>query len=93
MSFLTRTKHLDKHVATRLRIRAKQISDSVKRDNERFGEDLKDLDGPPMLKLAEKFDVHEETELIYEWLDVQDTAFREYVPRMVYQILKDNTYE
>ena len=46
-----------------------------------------------MLKLADKFDAHEETELIYEWLDVQDTAFREYVPRMVYQILKDNTYE
>ena len=93
MSFLTRTKHLDKHVATRLRIRAKQISDSVKRDNERLGENLKDIDGPPMLKLAEKFDAHEETDVIGGWILEQDTAFREYIPQMVYQILRDNTYE
>ena len=93
MSFLTRTKHLDHHVATRLRIRAKQISDSVKRDNERFGEDLKDIDGPPMLELAEKFDAHEDTDVIGGWLLEQDTAFRDYVPRMVFEILKDNTFE
>jgi hypothetical protein len=93
MSFLTRTQSLDHHVATRLRIRAKQISDSVKRDNERFGEDLKDIDGPPMLELAEKFDAHEDTDVIGGWILEQDTAFREYIPQMVYQILRDNTYE
>lgn len=93
MSFLTRTKHLDKHVATRLRIRAKQISDSVKRDSKRDGEKYKDIDGPPMRELASKFSKHEDTEVIGGWLLEQDTAFRDYVPRMVFEILRDNTYE
>jgi len=93
MSFLTRTPALDQHVATRLRIRAKQISDEVKRDNKRYGENLKDIDGPPMRELASKFSKHEDTDAITEWLRMQDTAFRDYVPRMVFEILKDNTYE
>ncbi len=93
MSFLTRTKHLDKHVATRLRIRAKALSDSVKRDSKLDGEKYKDIDGPPMRELASKFSKHEDTERISEWLNMQDTAFRDYVPRMVFQILKDNTYD
>ena len=93
MSFLTRTKHLDKHVATRVRLRAKQISDSVKRDSKRHGEKYKDIDGPPMRELASKFSKHEDTDAISEWLRMQDTAFRDYVPRMVFEILKDNTYE
>jgi len=93
MSFLTRTKHLDKHVATRLRIRAKQISDSVKRDSKRDGEKYKDIDGPPMRELASKFSKHVDTEVIGGWLLEQDTAFRDYVPRMVFEILRDNTYE
>jgi len=93
MSFLTRTKHLDRHVATRLRIRAKAISDEVKRDSKRHGEKYKDIDGPPMRELASKFSRHEATEVIGGWLLEQDTAFRDYVPRMVYEILKDNTYE
>jgi hypothetical protein len=93
MSFLTRTKHLDKHVAVRLRIRAKAISDEVKRDNKRYGENLKDIDGPPMRELASKFSKHEDTDAISQWLRQQDTAFRDYVPRMVFEILKDNTYE
>lgn len=93
MSFLTRTKHLDKHVATRLRIRAKAISDEVKRDSKRHGEKYKDIDGPPMRELASKFSRHEDTEVIGGWLLEQDTAFRDYVPRMVFEILRDNTYE
>jgi hypothetical protein len=91
--FLTRTKHLDKHVAVRLRIRAKAIYDEVKRDSKRHGEKYKDIDGPPMRELASKFSKHEGTTDIRLWLDEQDTAFRDYVPRMVIQILKDNTYE
>ena len=93
MSFLTRTKHLDKHVANRVRIRAKNLSDNVKADNKRFGENYKDIDGPPMRELASKFSRHEDTEVIGGWLLEQDTAFRDYVPRMVFEILKDNTYE
>lgn len=91
--FLTRTKHLDKHVATRLRIRAKAISDEVKRDSKRHGENYKDIDGPPMRELASKFSRHEDTEVIGGWLLEQDTAFRDYVPRMVFEILRDNTYD
>jgi len=93
MSFLTRTKHLDKHVAIRLRMRAKSLSDSVKADNKRWGEKYKDIDGPPMRELASKFSKHEDTNAISEWLRMQDTAFRDYVPRMVFEILKDNTYD
>ena len=90
MSFLTRTPHLDKHVANRLRIRAKQISDGVKRDSKRDGENYKDIDGPPMRELANKFINHEDTDEIYEWLCSQDTSFRGCVPIMVFDILKDN---
>lgn len=93
MSFFTRTKHLDKHVAVRLRMRAKAISDEVKRDSKRYGEKYKDIDGPPMRELASKFSRHEDTEVIGKWLRQQDTAFRDYVPRTVFEILKDNTYE
>jgi len=91
--FFTRTKHLDKHVANRVRIRAKAISDEVKRDRERWGEDIKDIDGPPMYELAKMFARSADTDEISEWLVKQDTAFRDYVPHMVFQILKDNTYE
>tara|TARA_R100001510_G_C7623200_1_gene183627 strand:+ start:401 stop:685 length:285 start_codon:yes stop_codon:yes gene_type:complete len=91
--FFTRTKHLDKHVANRVRIRAKAISDDVKRDSKRDGENYKDIDGPPMYELAKMFARSADTDEISEWLRYQDTAFREYVPRMVFQILKDNTYE
>lgn len=90
--FLTRTKHLDKHVANRVRIRAKAISDNVKADNKRYGENYKDIDGPPMYELAKMFARSADTDQISEWLNQQDTAFRDYVPRMVFQILKDNTY-
>ncbi len=90
--FLTRTKHLDKHEAVRLRIRAKAISDEVKRDSKRYGEKYKDIDGPPMRELASKFSRHEDTEVIYQWLCLQDTAFRDYVPVMVFNIWKDNRY-
>jgi len=91
--FLTRTKHLDKHVANRVRIRAKALSDEHKRDQKRWGEDIKDIDGPPMYELAKMFARSADTDEISEWLDKQDTAFRDYVPRMVFQILKDNRYE
>ena len=91
--FFTRTKHLDKHVANRVRIRAKAISDDVKNYNQRYGENTKDIDGPPMYELAKMFARSADTDEISEWLQQQDTAFRDYVPRMVFQILKDNTYE
>jgi hypothetical protein len=90
MSFLTRTPHLDKHVANRLRIRAKQISDGVKRDSKRDGENYKDIDGPPMRALASMFSWSADTDKIYEWLCSQDTSFRGCVPIMVFDILKDN---
>lgn len=93
--FFTRTKHLDKHVAERVRLRAKAISDDVKRDNKRLDppDRYADMDGPPMRELASKFSKHEDTEVISKWLRIQDTAFRDYVPGMVFQILKDNTHE
>ena len=91
--FFTRTKHLDKHVANRVRIRAKAISDDVKDYNKRYGENSKDIDGPPMYELAKMFARSADTDEISKWLDQQDTAFRDYVPRMVFQILKDNTHE
>ena len=81
------------HVMTRLDIRAKQISDGVKADSKRDGENYKDIDGPSMQELANMFANHEDTAVITEWLKQQDTAFRDYVPRMVFEILKDNTYE
>lgn len=93
MSFFTRTNALDMHVMIRLDIRAKQITASNERDNERFGEDLPDIDGPPMRALANMFANHEDTAVISAWLRQQDTAFREMVPPTVFQILKDNTYE
>ena len=93
MSFLTRTPALDQHVSIRLNVRAKQISDGVKRDSERDGENYKDIDGPPMRELANMFANHAYTEVITAWLEKQDTAFRDYVPRMVFEILKDNTYD
>ena len=91
--FFTRTPALDNHVSIRLNIRAQQIEDEVKRDSERDGENYKDIDGPPMRALADMFINNVDTEVIYEWLKKQDTAFRDYVPRMVFQILKDNTYD
>ena len=93
--FLTRTKHLDKHVAERVRLRAKAISEEVKRNNKRYAPSDRygDMDGPPMRELANKFSKHEDTEAISKWLRMQDTAFRDYVPRMVFEIIKDNTYE
>ena len=91
--FLTRTKHLDKHVAERVRLRAKRISDEVKRDNKRYAPSDRygDIDGPPMRELASKFSKHEDTEAISKWLRMQDTAFRDSVPRMVLDIIKENT--
>ena len=90
--FLTRTKHLDKHVAERVRLRHKSIPDDVKKD-EWLSREVGDIDGPPMRLLALKFSEHEDTKAISKWLREQDTAFRDYVPRMVFEILKDNTYE
>jgi hypothetical protein len=91
--FLTRTPALDYHIAIRLNERAKQLSDGIKRVSEQDGEKYKDLDGPPMRKLADMFTNHEDTDYIYEWLCLQDTAFRDRVPVMVFNILKDNRHE
>lgn len=93
MSFLTRTPALDNHVSIRLDICAEQISNEVKRDSERHGENYKDIDGPPMRELANMFINNEDTDVITAWLEKQDTAFRDQVPRMVFEILKDNTYD
>ena len=91
--FFTRTNALDMHVMGRLDIRAKQISDGVKADSKRDGENYKDIDGPLMQELANMFANHEPTDVIYEWLCSQDTGFRDYVPIMVFNILKDNRYD
>ena len=58
--FLTRTKHLDKHVAERVRLRAKAISADAKRGNKHLppGDRYGDIDGPPMRELASKFSNH-----------------------------------
>jgi len=90
MSFLTRTPHLDNHVSIRLNMRAKQISDEVNRDSERDGEKYKDIDGPLMVELADKFVNHDPTDEIYRWLCSRETTFRDYVPIMVFDILKAN---
>ena len=89
MSFLTRTPALDQHVSIRLNLRAKQITEDVERDGERY----KDIIGPPMRQLANMFATHKDTEVITAWFEKQDTVFRGYVPRMVFEILKDNTFE
>ncbi len=78
--FLTRTKHLDKHVAHRLRTQADATIEA----------DVLDIDAPVLYELASKFSKHEDTEAISKWLRHQDTAFRDSVPRMVLDILKDN---
>ena len=78
------------HVMTRLDIRAKQISDGVKADSKRDGENYKDIDGPLMVELANMFANHDPTDEIYRWLCSQDTYFRGCVPIMVFDILKAN---
>jgi hypothetical protein len=93
MSFLTRTPALDQHVSIRLNLRAKQITEDVDRASKRDGERYKDIIGPPMRQLANMFATHKDTEVITAWFEKQDTVFRGYVPRMVFEILKDNTFE
>ena len=58
-----------------------------------FGENFKDLDGPPMRELAKMWQQHADTIVISDWLFKQDTAFRDQVPRVVWDILKENTYD
>ena len=93
MNFLERTEWLDEHTADRLFIRASEISDEVARDSKRDSEEYRDLDSPPMRELARMFMKREDTEYIYEWMCLQDTAFRDYVPVMVFNILKANRHD
>ena len=46
-----------------------------------------------MYELAKMFARSADTDHIYKWLCQQDTAFKDYVPIMVFNILKDNTYD
>jgi hypothetical protein len=79
--FFTRTKHLDKHVAHRLRVRGHAFARND------------DMDSPLFYELAKMFARSADTESIKDWIRDQDTAFREIVPETVYDIIKDNTYE
>lgn len=90
--FFTRTKHLDKHVANRVRIRAKALADDVNRASKRDSEEYDDIDSPPMYELAKMFARSADTDEISTWISSQDTYFRGIVPQMVFEILKDNTY-
>ena len=84
--FFTRTKYLDRHVASRLRGKAKFMNEYCMRH---FGESDK-LDAPKMRELGIMFSKHTPTATIYEWICSQDTAFRNMVPVSVFDILKAN---
>jgi len=86
--FFTRTKHLDRHIATRLRERARYMRDQNKEMNKLYGY-CKDIDSPVMLELSQKFAKYEDSNTMYEWLCNQDTAFRDCVPVQVFDILKE----
>jgi len=90
--FFTRTKHLDKHVANRVRIRAKAISENAKLYSD-CGVGAVDIDGPPMYELAKMFARSADTDEISKWIRDQDTTFRDSVPNAVFDIIKDNTYD
>ena len=81
--FFTRTKHLDKHIAHRLRTQAHAITKA----------DVLDIDAPVLYEMAKMFARSADTPSILEWYNQQDTAFREMVPMSVDMILKDNTYD
>jgi len=81
--FFTRTKHLDKHVAHRLRTRGHAFA----------SRDASDIDAPLFYELAKMFARSADTVSIKDWIRDQDTAFRDVVPETVYDIIKDNTYE
>ena len=87
--FFTRTRHLDKHTSALLRAKARAMKEGFKKDNKLYGY-CKDIDSPIMRELASKFHKHEHTNDIYEWLCNQDSAFRDYVPVQVFDILKTN---
>ncbi len=81
--FFTRTKHLDKHIAHRLRAQAHATTQA----------DVLDIDAPVLYEMAKMFARSADTASIIDWYNQQDTAFREMVPRIVDDILKDNTYD
>lgn len=87
---LTRTKHLDMHVAKGLREKAKRMRASHLADNKRYGY-IKDIDTPVIRELARRFSpLHQSTSEIRDYIGQQDTAVREMVPQLVYDILKKN---
>ncbi len=93
MSFLTRTPALDQHVTIRLDMRAKQISDRVKRETSDTERTTKTWTDPRCAVWRTCLRITHTPEVITAWLEKQDTAFRDQVPRMVFEILKDNTYD
>jgi len=90
--FFTRTKHLDRHIATRLRERARYMRDQNKEMNKLYGY-CKDIDSPVMRELSNRFAKYEDSNTMYKWLCAQDTAFRDSVPVQVFDILKEDRRE
>lgn len=87
---LIRTKHLDMHVAKGLRAKAKRMRASHLQDNKRFGY-IKDIDSPVFRELARRFSpLHQSTSEIRDYINSQDTAVREMVPQLVFDIMKKN---
>ena len=85
-SFFDRTKGLDRHLAAVVRHRARVI----KRHNDKYhnGEDLCG-DAANMRKLSVMFNQHEDTEKIYDFMYNQDTAFRDEIPRKLWEIVEE----
>ena len=87
MNILTRTKHMDRHIATFLRDQAKR---QLAR-NKRLGWDDPCNDIVRTRTLASMFSPqHAPTDDIYEYIWGGDTAWRDQVPMFVRDVLNDN---
>jgi hypothetical protein len=92
MSFFTRTKHLDRHVALRLRDYAKRQLARNKKDPW-VDEDDPCGDIKRTRHLASLFSpTHADTEVIWDMMNSGDTAWRESVPRIVHEIIEENRF-
>jgi len=90
MNILTRTKHLDRHIAAFLRERAKRQLALNKKDKW-LDEDDPCGDIKRTRELASLFSPeHASTEKIYNAVWRSDTAWREGVPKFVLDVLHDN---
>lgn len=87
MSFYTRTKGLDKHVGTRIR----KTAAYMKRWDDKYHEGKDPCgDTARMRTLATMWTNHADTVAIYEFMWDGDTAWRDAVPRPVWDIIDEN---